>query len=74
MQAMLLFFSQSPIALYSMVAILSLCIGSFLNVVILRTVSMMQQEWQQECQLLLDPTAAIVDTPKLSLSHPAIAI
>lgn len=71
MQAMIQYFIQFPTALYFFVAILSLCIGSFLNVVILRTVAIMQQEWQQECQMLLDPAHPILDEEKLSLSHPA---
>ena len=71
MQAMIQFFVQSPVALYLFIAILSLCIGSFLNVVILRTVAIMQQEWQQECQLLLNPDTPIIAQQKLSLSHPA---
>ncbi|MEG0349126.1 MAG: prepilin peptidase, partial [Acinetobacter sp.] len=37
------FFNQSPTALYLAVGILSLCIGSFLNVVIFRTPKMMEQ-------------------------------
>ena len=71
MQAMIQFFIQTPTALYWFVAILSLCIGSFLNVVILRTVAIMQQEWQQECQLLLHPDTTINAQQRLSLSHPA---
>ncbi|MCK8127913.1 A24 family peptidase [Pseudoalteromonas sp. 2CM39R] len=35
------------------VALVSLCIGSFLNVVIYRLPLMMQKEWQTECRLLL---------------------
>lgn len=62
---------QSPTALYLTVGILSLCIGSFLNVVIFRTPKMMEQEWQQECQMLLHPEQVIIDESKLSLSKPA---
>nr|MBP6353300.1 prepilin peptidase [Acinetobacter sp.] len=50
---------------------LSLCIGSFLNVVIYRTPKMMEQEWQQECQMLLHPEQALIDHSKLTLSKPA---
>ena len=35
------------------VGLVSLCIGSFLNVVIYRLPLMMKQEWQSECRLLL---------------------
>ena len=65
------FFIQSPTALYLVVGILSLCIGSFLNVVIFRTPKMMEQEWQHECQMLLHPEQAIIDESKLSLNKPA---
>lgn len=50
MQEIIDYFIQTPIALYSFIAALSLCVGSFLNVVILRTVKIMQLEWQQEWQ------------------------
>ncbi|UOB73182.1 A24 family peptidase [Pseudoalteromonas sp. APM04] len=36
------------------VGLVSLCVGSFLNVVIYRLPLMMQREWQSECRLLLD--------------------
>ena len=36
------------------VGLVSLCIGSFLNVVIYRLPIMMQREWQSECRLLLE--------------------
>ncbi|WMO14549.1 prepilin peptidase [Pseudoalteromonas piscicida] len=35
------------------VGLVSLCIGSFLNVVILRLPKMMKQSWQSECRVLL---------------------
>ena len=71
MQELLNYFIQSPTALYLAVGILSLCIGSFLNVVIYRTPKMMEQEWHQECQLLLHPEQPIIDEVKLTLSKPA---
>ena len=54
------YFIQNPIALYIAIGLLSLCIGSFLNVVIYRTPKMMEQEWHQECQILLHPEQAIL--------------
>ncbi|ETJ49835.1 N-methyltransferase [Pseudoalteromonas agarivorans] len=36
------------------VGLISLCVGSFLNVVIYRLPLMMQREWQSECRLLLE--------------------
>lgn len=74
------YFIESPTALYFAVGIVSLCIGSFLNVVIYRVPKMMEQEYVEECQLLLHPEQAVIDetkfntsalTEKLSLSTPA---
>lgn len=65
------YFIQNPIALYIAIGLLSLCIGSFLNVVIYRTPKMMEQEWHQECQMLLHPEQPIIDQTKLTLSQPA---
>ncbi len=70
MQELISYFIATPSALYFAVAIFSLCVGSFLNVVIYRTPKMMEQEWRQDCQLLLHPEQAIIDEEKLSLSRP----
>ena len=70
MNDLLNYLIQSPTTLYVVVGVFSLCIGSFLNVVIYRTPKMMQQEWQQECQMLLHPDQAIIDREKLTLSQP----
>lgn len=46
---------QSQLWFYlTTVGLVSLCVGSFLNVVIYRLPLMMQREWQSECRLLLD--------------------
>ena len=71
MQSLVSLFIENPTALYVAVGFLSLCIGSFLNVVIYRTPKMMEQEWQQECQMLLHPEQALIDHSKLTLSKPA---
>ena len=42
------YFVQNSIALYIAIGLISLCVGSFLNVVIFRTPKMMEQEWKQE--------------------------
>ncbi|QIO07050.1 prepilin peptidase [Acinetobacter shaoyimingii] len=63
-------FIEYPIYLYITVGIISLCIGSFLNVVIYRTPKMMEQEWKQDCQMLLHPEQAIIDESKITLSKP----
>ncbi|MBL1320485.1 MAG: prepilin peptidase [Methylophaga sp.] len=58
----------SPALFITVITILGLLIGSFLNVVIYRLPVMMQQEWQQQCDELsgkeLEPTEAF------SLSQP----
>ncbi|MEE9451260.1 MAG: A24 family peptidase [Gammaproteobacteria bacterium] len=43
-----------PAALYILVGLLSLCIGSLLNVIIYRLPIMLQQQWQAECRDYLD--------------------
>ena len=68
---LLTYFIQTPTALYIAIGVLSLCIGSFLNVVIYRTPKMMENEWHEECLMLLHPEQAIIDEEKLSLSKPA---
>ena len=62
---------QNSTALYFTIGVISLCIGSFLNVVILRTPKIMEQEWRQDCQMLLHPDQAIIDEEKFTLSKPA---
>ncbi len=71
MQQIIDYFIENPTALYLAVGLFSLCIGSFLNVVIFRTPKMMEQEWHQECQMLLNPEQPIIDQSKLTLSQPA---
>ena len=71
MNEFIVYLIQNPLALYLTIGILSLCVGSFLNVVIYRTPKMMEQEWHQECQMLLHPEQPIIDESKLSLSKPA---
>ncbi|WP_302885508.1 A24 family peptidase [Acinetobacter sp. Z1] len=71
MQELLSYFIGNPTALYIAVGLFSLCIGSFLNVVIFRTPKMMEQEWHQECQMLLHSEQPIIDEHQLTLSQPA---
>lgn len=47
-------FLHTPWLLYSVVTFVSLCVGSFLNVVILRLPRMMEQEWRGQCEVLLE--------------------
>lgn len=67
---LLTYFINTPIALYIAVGLFSLCIGSFLNVVIYRTPKMMEQEWRTDCQLFLHPEQPIIDESKITLSKP----
>ena len=71
MQELINYFIATPTALYIAVGLLGLCIGSFLNVVIYRTPKIMEQEWRQDCQMLLHPEQALIDQSKLTLSKPA---
>jgi len=65
------FFNQlnaSPSLLYSSTIILGLLIGSFLNVVIYRLPKMLEQDWKEQCSLLLEQTPPVNE--KLTLSSP----
>lgn len=65
-------FLSTPWLLYLTVTLFSLCIGSFLNVVILRLPKMMQQEWRCQCEEFLEvPEKQRKQPPPLSLSKPA---
>lgn len=71
MQSILILFTQSPAVFYLLVAIFSLCIGSFLNVVIYRTPLILQREWQNECQHYLNPDKNLPKQETFNLSLPA---
>jgi len=62
----------TPWLLYLAVTMVSLCIGSFLNVVILRLPKMMHQDWRCQCEefLELPENQRKAETP-ISLSKPA---
>ena len=62
--------SQSPGFLLLAVTLLSLCVGSFLNVVIARLPVMMEREWRRECRVLLELEPGQDEAP-LSLVRPA---
>jgi leader peptidase (prepilin peptidase) / N-methyltransferase len=61
---------QHPILFISIVALLSLIIGSFLNVVIYRLPKMMENEWQQEYQAYFNSDAAAAEPARFNLSVP----
>jgi leader peptidase (prepilin peptidase)/N-methyltransferase len=63
MYAFLQLMSDSPILFISTVLVVSLLVGSFLNVVIYRLPIMMEKEWQDECaQYLANQSAQQIST------------
>lgn len=51
--------SENTVLLFTIIGLLGLCVGSFLNVVIHRTPLMMFAEWRRECSQLLSDQADI---------------
>lgn len=72
MQDFLQLLSSTPELLITVIALLGLCVGSFLNVVIYRMPKIMEQEWRYECAILLN-NAVPAEQPVFSLSKPASA-
>ena len=63
---------STPWLLYLVVIFVSLCVGSFLNVVILRLPKMMKQEWRCQCEEFLEvPEEDRKPGEKITLSKPA---
>lgn len=67
-------FEQYPAFFYTSVALISLAIGSFLNVVIYRFPKMLEQGWYEECREFLseelDKSKVIETKEKMTLSKP----
>ena len=62
---------QMPVFLWLCVGLVSLAVGSFLNVVIYRLPLMLQHHWRQECLIYLEQLSADkATTATISLSHP----
>ncbi len=62
---------DTPWLLFTAVAIFTLCIGSFLNVVILRLPKMMHQDWRGQCEEFLEvPEDQRTREEKITLSSP----
>ncbi|MEL0632208.1 A24 family peptidase [Pseudoalteromonas carrageenovora] len=62
---------QSQLWFYlTTVGLISLCVGSFLNVVIYRLPLMMQREWQSECRLLLEDELTTNKSKQANTSEP----
>ncbi len=65
---------NNPYYFYPLVVVFSLCIGSFLNVVIYRLPRMMEQDWRCQCEDLLEvPQEARAPTRRLGLATPRSA-
>ncbi|WP_303292794.1 A24 family peptidase [Marinobacter sp. ST-43] len=63
---------STPWLLYLVVIFVSLCVGSFLNVVILRLPKMMKQEWRCQCEEFLEvPEEDRKPGGRITLSQPA---
>jgi leader peptidase (prepilin peptidase)/N-methyltransferase len=70
--ALLDVFFATPWLLYLTITLVSLCIGSFLNVVILRLPKMMHQEWRCQCEEFLEvPEKDRKTEASVTLSKPA---
>lgn len=66
---------QLPMLAYVLTAILGLCVGSFLNVVIYRVPRIMELRFRQECQLFLAADQdAPTDAPDTSPSVPVMTL
>ena len=66
-------FQQSPVFFYFTIALLSLIVGSFLNVVVYRLPKMMEYTWYHDCrEFLADEVANIKPKklPQVTLSKP----
>jgi leader peptidase (prepilin peptidase)/N-methyltransferase len=61
----------TPWLLFTAIAFVSLCVGSFLNVVILRLPKMMEQDWRCQCEDFLEvPEENRKASQKVTLSSP----
>jgi len=64
------FLQQNPVWFISSVMLLSLCVGSFLNVVIYRLPIMMEKSWQQEYQEYFHPDDTAKPAATFNLATP----
>ena len=56
---------------YTAIILFSLCVGSFLNVVIYRLPVMLERDWRKQCREFLELPDQADDQPKISLAAPA---
>lgn len=73
MQQLAELFGAYPALFIAATALLSLIIGSFLNVVIYRLPKMMENEWQQEYQAYFQPDGNTAPAAKFNLAVPRSA-
>lgn len=71
MHSLIVLFNEMPALLYVVVGILSLCVGSFLNVVIYRLPKILENEWKEEAHYFLHPEQPYTPPAKFTLSVPA---
>ncbi|MEE2023154.1 prepilin peptidase [Alkalimonas mucilaginosa] len=64
---------QAPWFFYTLVLLLALLVGSFLNVVIYRLPKMMELSWQQDYQAYFQPDAAHANAQRYNLAVPRSA-
>lgn len=64
------YFQSSLVAYLLLVFVFSLCVGSFLNVVIYRLPKMMERSWQQEYQQYFQPDTVLPATAPFNLAVP----
>ncbi|WP_198034213.1 prepilin peptidase [Acidihalobacter ferrooxydans] len=60
-------------AMYVLVGLLGLIVGSFINVVVYRLPRMLERRWRNECQALFDPTENPVEQSAYNLAVPQSA-
>lgn len=65
--------SQHPGVMIALIFIIGLCVGSFLNVVISRTPSMLDRHWRRECQEYLNPNTELAKEEPFNLMTPRSA-
>jgi len=73
MQALFTTLIENPTLLYTSTIILGLLIGSFLNVVIYRFPKMLEQDWKQQCSVLLEQKELekeLANAEQITLSKP----
>tara|TARA_B100000929_G_scaffold72321_1_gene55602 strand:- start:54 stop:932 length:879 start_codon:yes stop_codon:yes gene_type:complete len=70
MQSVIELSLHSPWFFYALAAIISLMVGSFLNVVIYRLPIMMERDWQREYQSYFNPDEPAPETERFDLIKP----